>query len=98
MTNSELPSEKQSNQLPSLDQRFADKPHVRRRLLEIADMIDELVAQGCTAHEAEARAIEEIRKLGQGILTEWAEKSEAAAVTKASAQDPKLQPYRKKKS
>ena len=94
--NNELPS-KSPHQPQSLDERFADKPHLRQRLLEIADMIDELVGQGCTAHEAEARAIEEIRKLGQGILTEWAQKSEAAAVTKARAQEPKLQAYRKKK-
>jgi hypothetical protein len=80
-----------------LDERFADKPHVRQRLVEIADMIEELVAQGCTAHEAEARAIEEIRKLGNGILTEWADKSQAAAVAKARAHDPKLHAYRKKK-
>jgi hypothetical protein len=81
----------------SLDQSFADKPHLRQRLLEISDLIDALVAQGCTAHEAEGRAVQEIRKLGHSILTEWAQKSEAAAVTKARAQDPKLQPYRKKK-
>ena len=94
--NSELPSElPKPNQ--SLDERFADKPHVRQRLLEIADMIEELVAQGCTAHEAEARAIQEIRKLGNGILTEWADKAQAAAVAKARAQDPQLQAYRKKK-
>jgi hypothetical protein len=95
--NRELPSE-----LPkrprSLDECFADKPHLRQRLVEISDMIDALVAQGCTAHEAEARAIEEIRKLGNGILTEWAEKSEPAAVAKARARDPKLQLYRKKNS
>lgn len=95
--NSELPS-KSVNQLQSLDECFADKPHVRQRLLEIADLIDTLVAQGCTAHEAEARAIEQIRKLGQGILTEWAEKSEQAAVTKARAKDPKVQNYGKKNS
>jgi hypothetical protein len=94
--NSELPSEL-PKRTRTLDECFADKPHVRQRLLEIADMIDELVAQGCTAHEAEARAIEEIRKLGNGILTEWAEKSESAAVAKARAYDSKLQPYRKKK-
>ncbi len=94
--NSELPSELPKRE-QSLDQRYADKPHMRERLLEIADMIEELVAQGCTAHEAEARAIEEIRKLGNGILIEWAEKSEAAAVTKALAQDASLQRYRKKK-
>ncbi len=97
MTNNELPFKNRSNAPQSLDQRFADKPHVRQRLLQIADMIDQLVAQGCTAHEAEARAIVEIRKLGNGILTEWAEKSERAAVAQARAQDPKLQPYRKKK-
>ena len=95
--NDELRSQS-PNHASSLDERYADKPHLRKRLLEIADMIDELVARGCTAHEAEARAIEEIRKLGNGILTEWAEKSEAAAVAKARAQDAKLQPYRKKKS
>jgi len=92
----ELPSE-QTKHARSLDQCFADKPHLRLRLLEISDMIDALVAQGCTAHEAEARAIEEIRQLGNSILSEWAQKSEAAAVTKARGQDPKLQPYRKKK-
>jgi hypothetical protein len=66
--------------------------------LEISDLIDSLVAQGCTAHEAEARAIEQIRKLGHGILTEWADKSEKAAVAKARADDPKLRSYRKKNS
>jgi hypothetical protein len=95
--NSELPSQN-SKPLRSLDECFADKPHVRQRLLEISDLIDRLVAEGCTAHEAEARAIEEIRKLGNGILTEWADKSQQAAVDKARAQDSKLQPYRKKNS
>ena len=93
--NSELPSEFPKRDR-TLDECFADKPHMRQRLLEIADMIDTLVAQGCTAHEAEARAIQEIRKLGQGILTEWAEKSEQAAVAKARAKDPKVQNYGKK--
>ena len=80
----------------SLDACFADKPHLRQRLLEISDLIDTLGAQGCTAHEAEAQAIAQIRKLGNGILTEWAEKAQAAAVTKARTADPQLQPYRKK--
>ena len=94
---SELPSG-QTKPSRSLDECFADKPHLRQRLLEISDMIGALVAQGCTAHEAEARAIEQVRQLGNGILTEWAQKSEAAAVAKARADDPKLRPYRKKNS
>ena len=60
-------------------------------------MIDALVAEGCSAHEAEARAIDQIRKLGNGILTEWAEKSELSATTKAQAKNAKLQRYGKKK-
>ena len=94
--NNELPSELPTR-ARSLDECFADKPHMRRRLFEISDMVDELVAQGCTAHEAEARAIEQIRKLGNGVLTDWAEKSEQAAQAKACAENPTLQPYRKKK-
>ena len=92
---SELPSDQNKNSR-SLDKCFADKPHLRQRLLEISDMLETLVAQGCTAHEAEARAIEQVRQLGNGILTEWAQKTEAAVVAKARANDPKLQPYRKK--
>ena len=82
---------------PSLDERFADKPHLRRRLLLIADMVDQAVAEGCTAHEAEARAIEQIRKLGQAVLSEWAEKAEPEARKQAQTENPKLINYGKKK-
>ena len=93
--NDELPSE--SNKNPrSLDELYADKPHTRQRLVEIAEMIDRLIAQGCTADEAETRAIEQIRKLGHGLLTDWAEKAEQSSVEKARSQDPALRPYRKK--
>jgi hypothetical protein len=96
--NDELPDQSgTSKRSQSLDERFADKPHTHQRLLEIADLVDKLVAEGCTADEAEARAIEEIRKLGNGLLTDWAETTERTAVTKARAENPKLQAYRKKK-
>ncbi len=88
--NHELPSGQREPALRNLDECYADKPHLRQRLIEISDMIDALVAQGSSAHEAEARAIEQIRRVGKGILTEWAEKSEAAAVAKARAGDPAL--------
>ena len=93
----DLPSKTQSRNEPSLDERFATRPHLRRRLWLIADMIDQAVAEGCTAHEAEARAIEQIRKLGQEVLTDWAEKAETEARQGAQAQDPKLINYGKKK-
>jgi hypothetical protein len=96
--NNELPSGKPKPEHRSLDECYADKPHMRQRLLEISDLIDGLVAQGCTAHEAEAQAMQQIRKLGNGILSEWAAKSESEAVAKAQGRDLKLRPYRKKTS
>jgi hypothetical protein len=94
--NNELQSGKLKPALRSLDQCYADKPHLRQRLIELSDMIDHWVRQGCSAHEAEARAIEQIRRVGKGILTEWAEKSEAVAVAKARGNDPELRLYRKR--
>jgi hypothetical protein len=92
----ELPSQNQKSVQPTLDERFAHRPHLRRRLLAIADMIDQAVAEGCTAHEAEARAIEQIRQLGNEVLTDWAQKSEHQARTKAQQDKAALQAYRKK--
>lgn len=93
--NTELPNSNPKE--PSLDKRFANRPRLRQRLLSIADMIDQAVAEGCTAHEAEARAIEQIRKLGNELLTDWAEKSQQDAVGKAQEKDSKLIQYGKKK-
>ena len=94
--NTELPEPNQNRSEQSLDQRFAHRPRLRRRLLSIADMIDQAVAEGCSAHQAEARAIEQIRKLGNDVLTDWAEKSEEDARRKAQQSDPELSHYRKK--
>jgi len=93
--NDELPKQNQNQQ--SLDERFAQRPRLRQRLLSIADMIDQAVAEGCNAHAAEARAIEQIRKLGQEVLTDWAEKSAQDVGRKAKAENPKLIDYGKKK-
>jgi hypothetical protein len=97
--NTELPEtnpRKENEQ--SLDQRFATRPRLRQRLLSIADMMDQAIAEGCTAHEAETRAIEQMRKLGHELLTDWAEKAEPEARRKAQAENPKLINYGKKKS
>src|SRR5262249_13126879 len=62
----------------------------------IADMIDQAVAAGCTAHEAETRAIEQIRQLGQEVLKDWAQKAEPEFRQQAQASNPKLIDYGKK--
>lgn len=86
----ELPHLNLSQNQPSLDQRFARHPQVRQRLFQIADLIDQAVAEGCTVHEAEARAIEQIRKLGNEVLTAWAEQAEPEIRRKMQEQNPKL--------
>ena len=95
--NTELPHSNQSQNQPSLDERFATRPRLRRRLLVIADLIDQAVTEGCTVHEAETRALEQIRKLGNEVLTDWAEKSEQEARRKAQAVNSKLIDYGRKK-
>lgn len=96
MKNELSSSNENQNQSQSLDERFASRPALRRRLLSIADVIDQAVAEGCTAHEAEARAIEQIRQLGNEVLTDWGEKAEQTARDKAQEKEPELGPYRKK--
>lgn len=91
------PSELSQNSL-TLDQRYAARPQLRRRLFALADLLDQLVAEGCTAHEAEARALPQIRQLGNELITDWAQKAEAAARQKALSEHPDLGPYGKKNS
>jgi len=55
--NDELQNSK--NVSRSLDERFAKRPHTYKRLQEIADLMDQAIAQGATADEAEAMAIEQ---------------------------------------
>jgi hypothetical protein len=81
---------------PTLDERFAQHSQVRQRLVALADLLDQTLAEGCTAHEAEARTQEQLRRLGQELLTAWAAQAEAAACRQAREAQPQLQPYRKK--
>ena len=74
----ELPRSNKQNQ--SLEARFASRPHVYARLQQIADMMDEAIARGCTADEAEARAMEQIQQLGRELLTDWGQASKGSPI------------------
>ncbi len=63
---------KQKATAKTLDERFANRPHTYRRLQQIADEMDQAIAQGATADEAEAMAVEQLRNLGGEMLTDWA--------------------------
>lgn len=93
-----------SNELPrsgrpeqSLDARFATRPEVRQRLLEIADMMDKAIEEGATADEAEALAIEQIQQLGAAVLTDWARAKQADSVARVQEEHPTAVKHIKKK-
>jgi hypothetical protein len=93
--NDELPKSPKHEQ--PLDARFASRPEVRERLHQIADMMDKAIAEGATADEAEALAIEQIQQLGAAVLTDWARAKESAALTKARQENPSAILHVKKK-
>ncbi len=58
------------------DQNFLEKlkahPGLRKRFEEILDITENTSGDIVTADEAEGRAIEEVKKLGQEMMREWA--------------------------
>lgn len=91
----ELPKNSKSEQ--SLDGRFATRPEVRQRLVEIADMMDRAIEQGATADEAEALAIEQIQHLGAAVLTDWARAKQIDSLAQVQKENPKAIRHIKKK-
>jgi hypothetical protein len=83
---------------PPLEQRMAKRPHVLARFHAIADMMDQAVAAGCTADEAETRAIEQVQQLGRELLGDWAQEQQAGSLARARDQHPKAIKHIKKKS
>jgi hypothetical protein len=68
---------------PPLEQRLAQRPHVLARFHAIADMLDQAVAAGCTADEAERQAIEQVQMLGRELLGDWAQEQQAGNLARA---------------
>jgi hypothetical protein len=93
--NDELPDRKQNE--ASLDARFAQRPHAYARLRQIADMMDQAIAQGCTADEAEAQAVEQIRHLGRDLLSDWAQEKQQHSLEAARLKHPQASQHVKKK-
>lgn len=93
--NDELQKEKTTSK--TLDERFANRPHTYRRLQEIADHMDQAIAHGATADQAEAMAIEQIQKLGGEMLADWAQAKQQQSLKQAQATHPESIKHIKKK-
>jgi hypothetical protein len=93
--NEEIPNHTKSSS--SLDERFAARPQVYARLQKLADLMDQAIAEGCTADEAEARAMEQIQKLGGELLGDWASEKQQHSVTESQRENPSAIKHIKKK-
>ena len=82
--NDEHPSIRQQ----SLDERFANDPVMRERMHQIADMRDRLIASGCSLDEVEERVVEQIRLLGQELLSTVAQSKADQLSGKARSEHP----------
>jgi hypothetical protein len=93
--NEELSNDKKP--LIPLEVRFATRPQVYARLQRIADMLDQALAEGCTADEAESRAMEQIQKLGGELLGDWAGEKQQLSVAESRRENPSAIKHLKKK-
>jgi len=81
-----------------LIQQLRDNPLMSARLTHTMDRFERDVAQGMDANQAEEMAIEEVRKLGQTMLRQWAKKTKQTVLDQARDSDPTLRKNGKKNS
>jgi Flp pilus assembly protein TadG len=81
----ELPKAKAGK---SLDERFSKHPHMYQQMQRIADMMEQAIARGATADEAEEMAIKQVNDLGRAILTDWAQAKHDGSVRELKTQRP----------
>ena len=81
----------------SLDERLAKDPWMRERMHQIADMREEMIARGCTMDEVEEKVVEQIRLLGQELLSGIAREKSEGITAEALQKNPDASRDSKKK-
>ena len=75
-----------SNAEQSLDDRLSIRPVLRARMHALVDVIEAAGGDCVTAAQAEARMVEEIRKIGAEALTAWSQRADDHAQSQMSRQ------------
>ena len=65
-----------SDQIVSLEERLHAHPILKKRVEALLQIVDDPLEEIDTANEAELRVIEEVRRLGNELLQEWASTKE----------------------
>lgn len=81
----------------SLDQRLANDPSLLEQLHLIADLREQLIAQGLSMDEVESRVMEKVRALGQELLGGIAQEKSDASTAEVLRKNPGAIKHRKKK-
>jgi hypothetical protein len=77
-----------SSSAQSLDARLVQQPELRQRLHLLIDVIDAAGGDCRRAAQAEARVLEEIRRLGLEALEAWSQRAEEHAQQQVSTDHP----------
>ena len=74
----------------SLDERFSKHPEMYDQMHRIADEMEQAIAGGMTADEAEQMAIQRINELGRAMLSDWARARHQRSVQEVREQKPSV--------
>ena len=97
MDNSEIPDALTESE-KDLINRLRANPLMAAGMEEVMARLEEELANGANAHQAEEAAIEVLQKLGQTMLTQWATRTEAQELDGCREQHPKAHKHAKKNS
>ena len=67
----------------SFEERLRSYPHLRSRLDRLLDLVEDAAGDFDKADKAEQQVIEELRRMGNEILHDWAENKESVKVKEA---------------
>jgi hypothetical protein len=76
--------------------RIKSHPGLRERIKAILDIAENTSGELITADQAEGKAIEEVKKLGQELLKEWAVQQHEKAIETAKKTHPNAKKHEKK--
>ncbi len=87
-----------SDRRKSFEERLRDYPELKERFEAILEIAEAEGNELKRADDAEQRAIEEVRKLGNEVMHAWARRRESHNVTELTEERPKVTRHGKKKS
>ena len=79
-------------------EKLKNHPRLKKRFNEILGVAENTSGELITADQAEEKAIEEVRKLGQEVMQEWAIGQHEKAIQNAKKDHPTIKKHIKKNS